>query len=70
VFIEETPYDERQYIAKEIDLQKRKDDPDFKGAFHEKKNAKQIEQRERDKARATAHKQKVFENKKRFDKKK
>jgi ATP-dependent RNA helicase RhlE len=37
VFIEETPYEERQQIAKEIDLQKRKDDPDFKGAFHEKK---------------------------------
>ncbi|RZK42992.1 MAG: DEAD/DEAH box helicase [Pedobacter sp.] len=70
VFIEETPYDERQHIAKEIDLQKRKEDPDFKGAFHEKKNAKQIEQRERDKARATAHKQKVFKNKKRFDRKK
>jgi ATP-dependent RNA helicase RhlE len=70
VFIEETPYDERQFIAREIDNQKRKEDPDFQGAFHEKKNAKQIEARERDKARATAHKQKVFKNKKRFDKKK
>jgi len=39
VFIEETPYNERQEIAKEIDLQKRKENPDFKGAFHEKKNA-------------------------------
>ncbi|EOR94792.1 ATP-dependent RNA helicase RhlE [Arcticibacter svalbardensis MN12-7] len=39
VFIEETPYEEKQFIAKEIDLQKRKDDPDFKGAFHEKKFA-------------------------------
>ncbi|MBP3943051.1 DEAD/DEAH box helicase [Sphingobacteriaceae bacterium WQ 2009] len=37
VFIEETPYLERQMIAKEIDMQKRKEDPDFKGAFHEKK---------------------------------
>lgn len=37
VFIEETLYDERQAIAKEIDLQKRKDDPEFMGAFHEKK---------------------------------
>ncbi len=37
VFIEETPYEERQHIAREIDLQKRKEDPDFKGAFHEKK---------------------------------
>ena len=37
VFIEETPYEERQAIAKDIDMQKRKDDPDFMGAFHEKK---------------------------------
>jgi len=39
VFVEETPYEERQYIAREVDTQKRKDDPDFKGAFHEKKHA-------------------------------
>jgi ATP-dependent RNA helicase RhlE len=45
VFIEETPYEERQLIAKEIDNQKRKEDPDFKGAFHEKKNAKAIAQK-------------------------
>lgn len=37
VFIEETPYEERQAIAREIDLQKRRENPDFKGAFHEKK---------------------------------
>ncbi len=37
VFIEETPYAERQAMAKEIDLQKRKENPDFKGAFHDKK---------------------------------
>lgn len=42
VFIEETPYEERQYIAREIDNQKRKEDPDYKGAFHEKKNAAKI----------------------------
>ena len=41
VFIEETPYEERQGQAREIDLQKRKEDPDFKGAFHEKKTANQ-----------------------------
>jgi ATP-dependent RNA helicase RhlE len=41
VFIEETGYDERQEQNKEIDLQKRKDDPDFKGAFHEKKTLNQ-----------------------------
>lgn len=37
VFNEETPYEERQEQAKEIDLQKRRENPDFKGAFHEKK---------------------------------
>jgi ATP-dependent RNA helicase RhlE len=39
VFIEETPYAERQAIAREIDQQKRKENPEFKGAFHEKKHA-------------------------------
>ncbi|WP_079641130.1 DEAD/DEAH box helicase [Sphingobacterium nematocida] len=37
VFIEKTPYEEKQAIAREIDNQKKKDNPDFKGAFHEKK---------------------------------
>lgn len=39
VFIETTGFEERQAIAREIDSQKRKDNPDFKGAFHEKKYA-------------------------------
>ncbi|WP_158795257.1 DEAD/DEAH box helicase [Pedobacter sp. L105] len=42
VFIEETPFEEKQFIAREIDNQKKKDDPDFKGAFHEKKHAAAI----------------------------
>ena len=37
VFIEETGFKERQEILREIDRQKRKENPDFKGAFHEKK---------------------------------
>lgn len=41
VFIEETPYEERQAIAKQIDDQKRKENPEFKGAFHEKKTQTQ-----------------------------
>lgn len=41
VFVEETPYEERQDQAREIDMQKRKDDPEFKGAFHEKKTLNQ-----------------------------
>lgn len=41
IFVEETPYEERQAQAKEIDLQKRKENPEFKGAFHEKKTLTQ-----------------------------
>lgn len=37
VTVEETDFDERQAIAKAIDLQKRKENPEFKGSFHEKK---------------------------------
>eukprot|EP01132_Coremiostelium_polycephalum_P015195 gene15195-18374_t len=51
VFVEETLYEERQAIAKEIDHQKRKDDPDFKGAFHEKKHAASIAAAARNKQR-------------------
>lgn len=35
--IEETPYEEAQQMAREVDRQKRYEDPEFKGAFHEKK---------------------------------
>lgn len=37
VVIEKTGFDEKQAIAKEIDLQKRKENPEFMGAFHDKK---------------------------------
>lgn len=33
----ETPFEEEQEMARETDFIKRRDDPDFKGAFHEKK---------------------------------
>ena len=52
VFVEETPYDERQEQAKEIDLQKRKEDPEFKGAFHEKKTLNQRKKFDAAKAKA------------------
>ncbi|SMO65737.1 DEAD/DEAH box helicase [Solitalea koreensis] len=42
VFIDETPFEEKQNIAREIDMQKRKENPEFKGAFHEKKHAAKI----------------------------
>jgi ATP-dependent RNA helicase RhlE len=35
--ITETSFEEKQAMAREIDEQKRKDDPTFKGAFHDKK---------------------------------
>jgi ATP-dependent RNA helicase RhlE len=41
VFVDETPYEEKQDQDREIDLQKRREDPDFKGAFHEKKTVNQ-----------------------------
>lgn len=37
--IEETPFDESQGFAREIDEQRKKEDPTFKGAFHEKKKS-------------------------------
>ena len=40
LLVKETPFAEAQAMAKEIDMQKRKENPDFKGAFHEKKFAK------------------------------
>lgn len=36
VEIEETPFEEAQQMAREIDQQKRREDPTFKGAFHER----------------------------------
>lgn len=41
VYIEETPYEEKQTIAREIDNQKKRENPEFKGAFHEKKLSNQ-----------------------------
>jgi ATP-dependent RNA helicase RhlE len=40
VEITETPREEAQEMAKEIDWQKRKEDPEFKGAFHERRKSR------------------------------
>lgn len=56
VFVEKTPFDERQAIAREIDNQKKKDNPDYKGAFHEKKHAAKIEETKRLQAKKSAGK--------------
>lgn len=37
VIVAPTAFEEQQEILRELDIQKRKEDPDFKGAFHEKK---------------------------------
>ena len=42
VSIAPTPFDENQAMLLEIDNQRKKDDPSFKGAFHEKKNPKAV----------------------------
>lgn len=47
VFVEETPFDERQAIAREIDAQRKKEDPEFKGAFHEKKGSLKTDQKKK-----------------------
>jgi len=36
-----TPFEEAQIMAREIDRQKRREDPTFKGAFHEKQSKKE-----------------------------
>ncbi len=41
VEVTETGYDEKQEMAREIDSQRKKEDPTFQGAFHEKKKKQQ-----------------------------
>ena len=55
VFVEATPYEERQDQAKEIDMQKRRDNPEFKGAFHEKKTPNQHKKFDAAKAKRNPH---------------
>ena len=37
VFIAETPFEEKQFQLREIDAQRRREDPEYRGAFHDKK---------------------------------
>ncbi|MFN3403796.1 MAG: DEAD/DEAH box helicase [Cytophagaceae bacterium] len=39
VVIEETSFEESQQMARQLDEMRKRDDPEFKGAFHEKKQA-------------------------------
>ena len=47
VEVVETPFEEAQLMARELDALKQKNDPDFKGAFHEKKPHKQSPKKSR-----------------------
>ncbi|HEY4325327.1 MAG TPA: DEAD/DEAH box helicase [Mucilaginibacter sp.] len=55
VFVETTPYEEKQEQAREIDMQKRREDPDFKGAFHEKKTLNQRKKFDTAKEKSNPH---------------
>jgi ATP-dependent RNA helicase RhlE len=37
ILLEETPFLEQQDMLRAVDDQRKREDPDFKGAFHEKK---------------------------------
>ncbi|MCZ6899720.1 MAG: ATP-dependent helicase, partial [Bacteroidetes bacterium] len=37
IIVKSTPFDEQQLMAREIDKQRKKEDPSYKGAFHPKK---------------------------------
>jgi ATP-dependent RNA helicase RhlE len=50
VEVSETPFEEKQALLREIDDQKRKEDPNFKGAFHEKKNKNVVNSKPQKKA--------------------
>lgn len=43
--IEETDFEEKQIMARKVDQQKRKEDPNFKGAFHQKKKKNNFDKR-------------------------
>lgn len=53
VFIEQTSFSEQQIINRAIDVQKRKADPSFMGAFHEKKRSNQKTNRLKSPKRST-----------------
>lgn len=40
VIVEKTPFDEKQTMLREIDYRRKKEDPDYLGAFHDKKKKK------------------------------
>ena len=53
VKVEETPFEEKQIILREIDMQRLRDDPEYQGAFHEKKISRIIPKKRNPKKRQT-----------------
>ena len=47
VEITETPFEENQVIMREVDMQRRKEDPEYQGAFHEKKHVLLLKKKRR-----------------------
>jgi len=62
VVIPETPFEEQQELLREIDDQRRREDPTFKGAFHEKKSKNVVNSKP--KKRITTPYQKKYNNRK------
>lgn len=65
--VPETPFEEQQNLLRELDEQRRKDDPTFKGAFHEKKNKKAVHskpQKEKSQKRASTPSRNSFKKRK------
>lgn len=63
LFIEETPYEENQQQLLDIDYQRRKEDPSFKGAFHEKKKKNEDKKKKyEDKHKAGTSKASFYKN--------
>lgn len=56
VMVPETPFEEQQLLLREIDDQRRREDPTFKGAFHEKKNKNVVTSKPQKKATTPSQK--------------
>ncbi len=58
VVVVPTEFDEKQEYLREIDRQRKLDDPSYKGAFHKKKKAPSSKRNFEDKFKRTKEKQK------------
>lgn len=62
--VPETPFEEQQEYLREIDTQRKKEDPTFKGAFHEKKNKKVVNSKPTKKTSTPTTKHKKYDRRK------